>query len=197
MMTAVDSSIPMPTSVLWSITALIRRLSALPLQEMLIEDHIRREAQPVRRHRLSSRDVLQSASPVIITLTGPPRLHWCRRRWRRPHAETEAHRRVRFRDFFDEFVLVATRDPDQRCRLSARRAASRFVKSTFAAAFAPCTFHIATELSPASGSAEACGSTATIALEPPASSSVRATTASLVAPPPTRTRAPGRDGSGR
>ena len=91
------------------------------------------------------------------------------------------------RDFFDKFILVAAGDLNQRCRFSARRAASRFVKSTFAAAFAPCTFHIATELSPASGSAEACGSTATMALGPPASSCVRATTARW-----SRRRRPGR-----
>jgi len=72
----------------------------------------------------------------------------------------------------------------------ARRAASRSSKLTFLTSLAPAFFHVSTELSPASGSAEDCGNTTTTAFRPPASSSVRATMASFVSPPPTATSAP-------
>ena len=67
-------------------------------------------------------------------------------------------------DRLHEPVLIAARHPDQRRPPSAAVAAPAVGERHFRASRAPASRHIFTDASPASGSADDCGSTATIAL---------------------------------
>ena len=63
-------------------------------------------------------------------------------------------------DRLHEPVLIAARHPDQRRRPRAPPWRPGSAKSTLRASFAPASSHIFTELSPASATADDCGSTA-------------------------------------
>ena len=100
---------------------------------------------------------LRSASPVnMASAIDRRRRRWCRLPRRPPCAARESLVETGSADGLHEPVLVPARHPDQRGPAK-RCGGVRIGERDLCAAFAPASSHMATESSPASGSADAWG----------------------------------------
>ena len=166
-------------------------VAPLPLQEMLIEDDVRREPEPVCRNRSAGGDVFQ------IGVAGDHHFAQdCRACARAAHdCALLVTRADQFVEpgagyFLHKPVLIAPWHPDERGRFQRAPRRVPIVEVDLHRGPGAMVFPHRDRAVAGVGLCRRLRSTATTALRPPASSIVLATTASLVAPPPTTTRTP-------